>query len=55
LLPIPAFNIYNFRLGLIKALQQEGHKVVAIAPMDTYTPMLKENNIEFIEVQQPRA
>jgi hypothetical protein len=45
-----AFNIYNFRLGLIKALQQEGHKVVAIAPMDTYTPMLKENNIEFIEV-----
>jgi len=46
-----AFNIYNFRLGLIKALQQEGHHVVAIAPTDTYAELLKENQIEFIEVQ----
>lgn len=45
-----AFNIYNFRLGLIKALQQEGHHVVAIAPTDTYSELLKENQIEFIEV-----
>lgn len=46
-----AFNIYNFRLGLIKALQQEGHHVVAIAPADSYVELLKENNIEFIEVK----
>ena len=46
-----AFNIYNFRLGLIKALQQEGHHVVAIAPTDTYAELLKENQIEFIEVK----
>ena len=46
-----AFNIYNFRLGLIKALQQEGHRVIAIAPADNYVDVLKENNIEFIEVK----
>lgn len=46
-----AFNIYNFRLGLIKALQKEGHHVVAIAPKDSYTELLRENNIEFIEVK----
>lgn len=46
-----AFNIYNFRLGLINALKQEGHHVIAIAPKDEYVELLKENNIEFIEVQ----
>ncbi len=46
-----AFNIYNFRLGLINALKQEGHHVIAIAPKDEYVDLLKENNIEFIEVK----
>lgn len=46
-----AFNIYNFRLGLIKALLQEGHHVFAIAPADNYMDLLKENNIHFIEVK----
>ncbi len=46
-----AFNIYNFRLGLINALKKEGHHVIAIAPKDEYTDLLKQNNIEFIEVQ----
>jgi len=47
-----AFNIYNFRLGLIKALQAEGHHVFAIAPSDNYVDLLKENKINFIEVKQ---
>jgi glycosyltransferase involved in cell wall biosynthesis len=46
-----AFNIYNFRLGLINALKNEGHHVIAIAPKDEYSDLLKQNNIEFIEVQ----
>lgn len=46
-----AFNIYNFRLSLIKALINEGHHVIAIAPKDEYIELLKENNIEFIEVK----
>src|SRR4051812_31645535 len=46
-----AFNIYNFRLGLIKGLQKEGHHVVAIAPKDEYAGLLRENEIEFIEIK----
>lgn len=46
-----AFNIYNFRLGLIKFLQQEGHTVWAIAPADDYIPLIEKNNIPFVEVK----
>lgn len=46
-----AFNIYNFRLGLIKALQADGHHVVAIAPEDGYVSLIKENDIAFIAVK----
>ncbi|MDB5227247.1 MAG: glycosyl transferase [Bacteroidota bacterium] len=46
-----AFNIYNFRLGLIQALQQEGHHLIAIAPEDEYTSLLQEKGIEFVEVK----
>lgn len=46
-----AFNIYNFRLGLIKALQQEGYDVIAIAPLDDYAALLKESGIRFVEIK----
>ena len=46
-----AFNIYNFRLGLIKELQAKGYHVIAIAPADDYVELLCENEIEFIEVK----
>lgn len=42
-----AFNLYNFRLGLIRALKQEGHRVLAIAPEDEYTGLLRAEGIEF--------
>lgn len=35
------WNIYNFRVGLIKALQFQGHKVIALAPKDEYVDKLK--------------
>jgi len=41
-----SWNIYNFRLGLIKALQKEGWRVIAIAPTDAYTQKLKNLGIE---------
>jgi glycosyltransferase involved in cell wall biosynthesis len=47
-----AFNIYNFRLGLIKALEAKGHKVFAIAPSDNYVDLLKEEQINFIALKQ---
>jgi len=35
------WNIYNFRLNLIKALQNEGHHVIAIASKDDYISKLE--------------
>ncbi len=36
-----AWNIYNFRRGLIKALQDEGIEVIAVSPKDEYSAMVK--------------
>lgn len=35
-----AWNLVNFRAGLIRALVAEGYEVVAVAPPDTYAPQL---------------
>lgn len=35
-----SWNIYNFRMNLVKSLQAEGHDVHTIAPIDEYTPFL---------------
>ncbi len=36
-----SWNIFNFRLGLIKALLAQGHEVYTIAPFDDYTDKLQ--------------
>ncbi len=35
-----SWNIYNFRMGLIRSLMQNGHKVITIAPEDEFTEKL---------------
>jgi hypothetical protein len=35
-----AWNLVNFRAGLIRALVAEGYEVVAVAPPDEYAPQL---------------
>lgn len=37
-----AWNIYNFRSGLVKALVAHGYEVIAIAPNDEYASRLEE-------------
>lgn len=37
-----SWNIYNFRMNFVRALQQEGHEVHTIAPVDSYTHYLEE-------------
>lgn len=37
-----SWNIFNFRMGLLKALQKDGHKIICIAPKDQYTQKLKD-------------
>lgn len=45
-----AWNIYNFRLGLIKTLQAEGYQVIAIAPRDEYAAEIEATGCHFIDL-----
>lgn len=42
-----AWNIYNFRSGIIRHLISKGHEVVAIAPRDEYVERLEEMGCRF--------
>ncbi len=42
-----SWNIFNFRVGLLKALQKEGYKIVAIAPKDEYAEKLEALGFEY--------
>lgn len=44
------WNIYNFRLGLVKSLQKAGHKVIAVAPKDVYTKKLEKEGLVHYDV-----
>jgi len=44
------WNIYNFRLELIKVLQSKGHEVVALAPKDAYVEKLKVLGVKCINI-----
>ncbi|MTI19842.1 glycosyltransferase family 1 protein, partial [Fulvivirga sp. RKSG066] len=46
-----SWNVYNFRMGLIKALQANNHEVIVIAPEDEYTPKLVEAGCTFYKVK----
>ncbi len=46
-----SWNIYNFRLGLVRALLSEGHEVVAIAPHDEYSPKLEEAGCTYLPIK----
>lgn len=46
-----SWNIYNFRTGLLKALQSDGHRIVCIAPRDAYSPKLESMGFEYHEIR----
>lgn len=45
-----AWNIYNFRLGLVKAFLAAGHQVYAIAPVDDFISEIEATGCTFIPV-----
>ena len=45
-----SWNIYNFRLELMKSLQREGYRVVAIAPRDRYSKNIEEAGFEYHQI-----
>jgi len=46
-----SWNIYNFRLDLIRELSERNYKVVVIAPLDEYTQKIIDKKIEFVELK----
>ena len=42
-----SWNIYNFRIGLLKSLQREGYRIVTIAPRDSYSQKLEALGFEY--------
>ncbi|SFV71527.1 Lipid carrier : UDP-N-acetylgalactosaminyltransferase / Alpha-1,3-N-acetylgalactosamine transferase PglA; Putative glycosyltransferase [hydrothermal vent metagenome] len=46
-----SWNIYNFRLALIKALREVGYKVILIAPRDEYTQKLEEEGFVYYDIK----
>lgn len=45
------WNIYNFRLNLIKSLQIEGYKVVALAPLDKFSSELESIGVKCYNIK----
>jgi uncharacterized protein YbjT (DUF2867 family) len=43
-----AWNLLNFRSGLIRALLAQGHEVVAVAPDDEYADRVRALGCQFI-------
>ena len=46
-----SWNIYNFRMGLVKALLEKGHTVYAIAPRDEYSQKLEKIGCQYVPVR----
>ncbi len=45
-----AWNLVNFRSGLIKALVSNGYEVVAVAPIDEYVPKLRSLGCRYLSL-----
>ena len=46
-----SWNIYNFRMGMVQSLINEGVEVYAIAPRDDYSELLEEAGCKYVEVK----
>jgi glycosyltransferase involved in cell wall biosynthesis len=45
-----AWNIYNFRMGLMRALKENGIEVIAVAPKDGYEEQIEQAGFQFEHV-----
>ena len=46
-----SWNLYNFRLSLMKAMQSEGYEVIAIASYDEYSQKIIDAGFEFHDIK----
>ncbi len=42
-----SWNIYNFRMNLLKSLKKDGYYIVVIAPTDVYSQILEKEGFKF--------
>lgn len=45
-----SWNIINFRLGLLQALQKEGYHIIVLTPKDRYSDMFKNYGFEYHDI-----
>lgn len=50
-----AWNIFNFRKGLIAALLKDGHEVIALAPHDASAERLVSLGCKFVDMPMPNG
>ena len=46
-----SYNVYNFRLGLVRALREKKYRVTVVAPEDDTTPLLTREGCGFVPVR----
>jgi glycosyltransferase involved in cell wall biosynthesis len=46
-----SWNIINFRLGLLQALQKEDYKIIVLAPKDSYSELFQDYNFEYYDIE----
>ena len=46
-----SWNIINFRLGLLQALQKQGYKIVVLAPKDKYSELFADYDFEYYDIK----
>jgi glycosyltransferase involved in cell wall biosynthesis len=46
-----SWNIYNFRMNIVKALTDQGFEVLCIAPQDKYSSKLVSDHVNYIPVE----
>jgi len=46
-----SWNVINFRLGLLKALQNKGFDITILAPKDKYSDLFKDHNFNYYEIE----
>jgi glycosyltransferase involved in cell wall biosynthesis len=46
-----SWNIFNFRLNVVRALQAQGYRVLCIAPEDRYSSLLVSEDVSYVPVQ----
>lgn len=46
-----SWNIYNFRMGIVRSLLDKNNEVIAIAPRDKYTDKLIEQGCEYYPIK----